>query len=100
MCLPTCSAANVRRTSYNYIENKLAAWEVTGIFPVITYCDIDIRILANIQTHTVQCVLVVNIFLEKLFVILWFWYMFLLFATTASFFDWAFSTLPFEARKR
>ncbi|KAI3420909.1 hypothetical protein GPALN_014537 [Globodera pallida] len=75
-------------------------WSDSGNFPRVTYCDMDIRILGNVQKHTVQCVLVINIFIEKIFVLLWIWYSLLFVVTIFSFVNWALSSLPFEARKR
>ena len=40
-------------------------WKESSNFPVVTYCDMQIRILGHVQRHTVQCVLVINIFTEK-----------------------------------
>jgi hypothetical protein len=47
-------------------------WEDMARFPLVTYCDFDIRQLANLQRWTVQCSLPVNLFNEKLFVVIWF----------------------------
>lgn len=46
-------------------DHPFLGWTESPNFPVITYCDMEIRILGNIQRHTVQCVLVINIFTEK-----------------------------------
>nr|QIC55131.1 innexin 7 [Lymnaea stagnalis] len=62
-------------------------------FPRMSLCDFKIHHLANVNTFTVQCVLSVNIFLEKMFLVLWFCLVFMLAANTFSLVKWSFQLL-------
>lgn len=89
---------------------KGKAWEDTGLFPRITMCDFKVDyysismiledkfychlIFKIIQPnnhyleHSVQCILMANMINEKIFLLLYYIFAFLIFATLVNFFHW------------
>ncbi|VDD92366.1 unnamed protein product [Enterobius vermicularis] len=63
-------------------------WSNSGVFPRVSVCDFTIWQVGNILRYSAQCVLVINMFNEKIFIFLWFWYMLLVTCTLLSFAYW------------
>ncbi|CAG5136836.1 unnamed protein product [Candidula unifasciata] len=63
-------------------------WTASRRFPRVTMCDFDIRQMSNNHHYTVQCVLPINLFNEKIYIFLWFWLVFVAVVTCYSFLSW------------
>ena len=75
-------------------------WTTSERFPRVTLCQFNIRILGNIHRYTVQCSLPMNLYHEMIFIFVWFWLVFLAFATIGSLLIWIFITLcgPYQVQ--
>lgn len=74
-------------------------WKESGHFPRVTMCDVMVREMGNVHTWTVQCVLMVNMFAEKIFIFLWFWFCFVGIVTILNLAYWIYVTfLPSQPR--
>ncbi|CAJ0592735.1 unnamed protein product [Cylicocyclus nassatus] len=63
-------------------------WKATGLFPRSTMCDFEVRTKGNLQRYSVQCVLSLNMFNEKIFLVLFYWLIILFFLTLVNFCLW------------
>lgn len=88
-------------------------WTESGHFPRVTLCDFNVRVLGNIHRWTVQCVLMINMFNEKIFgklylknnnqvrnlVFFWFWFIFVGVLSVLSLLYWFFAIVLSGQRK-
>jgi hypothetical protein len=59
------------------------------IFHSVIFCDFKIRVLGDrLHKHTVQCVAPINIFSEKLFTLIWFWFFILTIINAYTLIEW------------
>ncbi|XP_018645869.1 innexin, putative [Schistosoma mansoni] len=64
-------------------------WYQSGNFPRVTFCDLDMRKMGkNYHRYTLQCVLSINMFNEKIFIFLWFWLICISLINIHSFLRW------------
>lgn len=63
-------------------------WTVTDRFPRVTLCSFQIRHQARLHDYVVQCALTINLFSEKIFIIIWFWYVLISLVSLFSLLQW------------
>lgn len=75
-------------------------WDDSPIFPRVTLCDFEIRQLNNVHEYTVQCVLPINLFNEKIFIFIWFWLVFVAALSAINVVIWSYTMIFRQHRIR
>ena len=73
-------------------------WGESKRFPRVTLCDFHIREVGIVHRYTVQCVLPINLFNEKIFLVLWFWILLLAAFNMGDFISWLFRIVSVDSR--
>ena len=73
--------SNVLKTNYDWGFQMLQNNSTAQYFPLITFCDFKIKEQGGVNDHTIQCVLMNNIFNEKIYIFFWFWFVFIISVT-------------------
>ena len=73
-------------------------WTQSDRFPRVTMCDLKVRRLGNVHRYTVQCVLPINLFNEKIYLFLWFWMVFVATMSCLSLLTWSVRSVFFRDR--
>jgi innexin len=84
------------RVLYDLAKNR--NWEHSGHFPRVTFCDFEAKKLGKNHRYSLQCVLPLNMFLEKIYIFLWFWHVALAIITLVSALHW-FAQMGFSRRR-
>jgi len=76
-----------------YIVERLLrghTWAPSERFPRVTLCEFEIRHQSRLHNYVVQCALTINLFNEKIFLFVWFWFVALALVSIINFFQWLF----------
>ncbi|BFZ21900.1 hypothetical protein BsWGS_24939 [Bradybaena similaris] len=76
---------------FQVLQHLGGKWVDIDHFPRVVMCDFEIRQLQNIQTYSLQCVLSINLFIEKIFAVAWFWLFLLAVASIINFSMWVYN---------
>jgi hypothetical protein len=68
-------------------------WSQIKRFPRVTLCDFRIREVGIVHRYTVQCVLSINLFNEKIFIFLWYWLCFISIFNILDLISWSYTLL-------
>ncbi|XP_063714134.1 innexin unc-9-like [Symsagittifera roscoffensis] len=68
-------------------------WTADGRFARVTLCDFEVRQVGQNVQYTVQCVLSINLFNEKIYLFVWYWLVFVAMATTVNTAQWIVRTI-------
>ena len=63
-------------------------WQESLVFPRVTYCRVFLRHLSSNNNLFVQCTLPVNMISEKIYIFLWWYFIFVAILTSCSFLKW------------
>ena len=74
-------------------------WTESVRFPRVTLCNFDVRRQTKVHTHIVQCALPINLFNEKLFIFIWFWFVMLAIVTSYNFLWWTYQSFNLANHK-
>ncbi|GMT01092.1 hypothetical protein PENTCL1PPCAC_30668, partial [Pristionchus entomophagus] len=85
---------------YEIICSFLAGSPTSRFFPLEVLCDLSFVQMNNNQPYTMQCYLSLNFFHDKMFALLWIWYLFLMVYSLISFLVFSFSLLPLDRHIR
>lgn len=66
-------------------------WTQLQRFPRVTMCDFRIREVGIVHRYSVQCVLSINLFNEKIFIFLWFWIFLVSLFNVGHLFSWTYA---------
>lgn len=68
-------------------------WSATDRFPRVTLCNFNIRHMGRLHSYVVQCVLAINLFNEKIFLFIWYWFVYIAIITFYTAVKWAVTSM-------
>jgi hypothetical protein len=74
-------------------------WRINGYFPRVTFCDLSTRDIGQSRPHTIQCVLMINMFIEKIYIFLWFWFFAFFIITLINLLIWTYRSFSRRSRQ-